>query len=812
MQRSEWLTSVQQDLRFATRQLLRNPGFALVAVLTLALGIGATSAIFSVVNNVLLRPLPYAHGDRLVQLREKNGANDRFGMFVTFGNYATWVQRTKSFEALAATTGDRSRTLTGNGDPIALRVTRASASYWRAMYIPPVVGRYFTEQEDHPGSPPVVVLSYALWKTNFASDKSIVGRTIILNGVGHTVLGVAAREYALSTQAAASPGIWLPLALTAEQINDHGDHEVSVVGLPREGISAAAAVAELEGVQKTLAREFPNSSFDGGIIARPLRDVVVGDVRSILLLLFGAVALVLLIACANVANLLLARAAVRQKEMAVRSALGGARRRILRQLLVESMVLALVGSAAGLLVAVASLRVLVRNAPASIPRLQDVTLDGTMLLFTISLGLVAGIVFGLVPAYRASRPDLRGTLSEGHRDGAGSLRNGLRASLVVGQVSLALVLLVSAGLLLRSATLLQSVKPGFDPRNALIATIALPESRYSSDTTVTLAFERIVDEVSTIPGVLAAGLISRIPIGAGGADCGVQAEGSTTDKTLGANQRSGTPALIRALGLTLERGRAFTSADRGGAPLVVIINHSLSRELFGAEDPVGKRISSCNGKNSPTVWRTVVGVIGDVRANGLSNDATDEVYYPAAQRLERTMTLVIRGSLPVESLVSDIRRTITSIDPLLPLSGISTMNEVILRSVAVPRFTTLLFALLGALGLALAVIGIYGVIAYFVAQRTREIGVRIALGAKPIDVVRLIVWQGLTLVMAGVSIGLVASWLSAGLIERLLFKVSARDPMIFGGVAMVLLIVSVAASAIPAWKAVRVDPLKAMRA
>jgi putative ABC transport system permease protein len=813
MDRTEWLQSIGQDVRFALRQLRRNPGFTFVAVLTLALGIGATTAIFSVVNSVLLRPLPYANADRLLDLRERNGPADVTGMVVSYGNFASWRERSRSFDELGASSGDTPRTLTGVGDPLSLPVTRASAGYFRARYITPLLGRYFVDNEDVDGAAPVVVISEALWQSRFASDSQIIGKGILLSGIPHRVIGVAPRAYAMTSQSAAAPGIWLPLALTAAQKNEHADHELSVVALPKRGVSARAATAELTSIERDLAKHFPDSYFDGVVLARPLRDAVVGDSRLVLLVLFGAVGLVLLIACANVTNLLLARAISRQKEMAIRSALGGGRKRILRQLLIESIVLASAGAVIGLAIAAAGVRVLVQGAPLGIPRLPEVSLDFSMIAFTLLLSLLTGFAFGLLPAIRATRPDLQGTLREGNRDVTKGQRFPLRSSLVASQVAIALVLLVGAALLLRSGARLEQVSPGFDSKNVLVGSITLPKSRYDSAKTRVLAFENIVASAAALPGVSGAALISRIPIGNFGMDGAVLAEGLQQNDAIrvGANQRAVSPSLFKTFGIPVLRGREFTSLDRADAALVVVVNRSLARRLFGTDDVVGKRVSGNSRTDAPT-WRTIVGVIGDVRANGLSSDAPNELYYPLQQWSEQSsMWVVIRGTVPVTTLIPAVRRAIATVDPLLPMVGGVPMEEVIARSLAVPRFTTQLLTLLGMLGLVLAMIGIYGVISYFVMQRTREIGVRIALGARPVRVVALVVRQALTLVIAGLAVGLVASWLSAGILQQLLFEVTAHDPIVFATVAAILIAVSIAACAVPAYRAAHVDPLVAMR-
>jgi predicted permease len=803
---AERLETVGQDIRFALRQLLRSPVLTTVAVITMALGVGANSAIFSVVYSVLLRPLPYANADRVLNLRERNGPNDSFGMVVTMGNFGAWEEQARGFEAFGAYAFG-SYTLTGAGNPQRLSATRASAGYWKTLYIPPTLGRYFDRDEDRPGAPHVVVLSHALWISTFHADSQVVGRAITLSGEPYTVIGVAGAGYAELPYAAP---IWTPLALSASELAEHSDHELSVAGLLRHGVSKEQAVADLTRIETALARQYPHAFFDGNILATPERDIVVGPVKTLLLLLTGAVGLVLLIACVNVANLLLARAAARRKEIAIRTALGAGRRRIVAQLLVESLVLAMAGAAAGLAVAEAAIRFLIARAPLFVPRVHDATLNGPVLAFTIVLAVVCGVAFGLVPALRASKLDLQDTLRDGGRGSAPAIRDRLRGALVVAEVSVAMVLLVGAGLCLRSAWLLQRVPPGFDTRNLLVTTIGLPETRYASDASVVSAFRRIADAAGAVPGVESAGLVSRIPIGSGGYDCVARLEGSavTDGSGRGANVRGISPNYFSVLRVPLVRGRAFRATDDATAPLVVMINASLARELFGDADPIGKRIANCPG--GPAL-REVIGVVGDTHANGLRRGTADEVYFPYAQFTQRSMWLAVRGSVPVTSLTPAIRKAVAAIDPELPLSGLSTMENVVARSIATPRFTTTLFALLGALGLLLAAIGIYGVIAYFVSQRTHELGVRMALGASAQRLVGLVVRQGLMFALIGVAIGSAISLAATQLMSGLLFGVTAHDPLTFAGVAGLLTAVAVAASFVPAWRATRVDPLEALR-
>ncbi|HEX6809467.1 MAG TPA: ABC transporter permease, partial [Gemmatimonadaceae bacterium] len=550
--RLAWRHVMAQDFRYALRQLARNKAFTAVAVLTLALGIGANTAIFSAVYSVLLRPLPYAHADRLVELREGTGEGD-WGMNVTMGNYDVWQHRSPQFTALAGYTY-ASFTLTGAGSPQRLLGFAASADYWRALYIPPVLGRYFGPADDQPGAPNVVVLSDLLWATRFASDPHIVGRTIVLSEKPYTVIGVAPKEYAFT---ASSPAIWVPLALTPAQRAEHTDHELTVVGLVRDGIGIADAVRSLTAVQRELAHDYPRAGTDGSIVAHPLRESVIGAVRPMMLVLFGAVGLVLLIACGNVMNLLLARAAVRRKEMAIRGALGAGRRRLVAQLLTESVLLAALGGAAGVAVAAVGLRALIRVSPANVPRLTDATLNGPVLAFAAVVSLACGIVFGVWPALRSTRLDLQRSLREGTRDATLVVRGSMRTLLVIAEVSLALVLLVGAGLLVRSAIALQHVPPGFDPHGLLVADVALPAARYPTDTSLTAAFERIRAAVQSVPGASSVALVNRLPIRDMGMDCGVWREGMDTKVPGGidANVRVAAGNYFATMRTPLLRGR-----------------------------------------------------------------------------------------------------------------------------------------------------------------------------------------------------------------------------------------------------------------
>jgi len=805
----EWrdrFETMHSDLRFAMRQLRKAPGFTIVATLTLALGIGANSAIFSVVDAVLLRPLPYAHADRLLSLKERNGANDTDGMFVAFGNYADWAQRVHAFDSFAVSRWN-GFTLTGAGDPRYLQALRVNAGYWKTLQVPPTLGRYFSAREDAPAAPHVVVISHGLWRDSFGGDSAIIGRSIALSGVPYTVIGVASPRYSLPRVDA-----WTPLALTTSELAEHGDHELTVVGLLRERVTSEEAVAELTKVETALAQQYPHKYFDGGIIAKPLRESIVGPVRLLLLILFGAVALVLLIACLNVANLQLARAAVRRKEIAVRNALGAGRSRIIAQLLTENLVFALGGAVLGIGVAAFGIRFLVRSNPLGVPRLDGATLDAPVLIFALLVAVGSGVGCGMLPAFRASRLDLQQVLRDGSRTDSATPRNRLRATLVVCKISLAMMLLVGAGLLVRSAILLQHVPPGFDSRNLLVTDIGLPGSRYPNDSAAAARFDEILRNVSSLPGVASAALVSRMPIVGGGGDCNFRRDGAASDgASFNAQVRVATPSCFETLRLPILRGRNFSSIDAAGAPRVAVINRRFAQKLFGDEEAIGHRITCNDPASKNALWLTVIAISGDVHADGLSSGIRDQVYSPLSQSPQYELSLVVRGSVPVLTVAPAIRRTVAALDPLLPLGGLQTVDEAIGSSLAVPRFTSQLLSALGVLGLILAVIGIYGVIAFFVAQRTHEIGIRMALGADTGRVLDLVLRQGVILAAIGIAIGTAASLMLTRTLDNLLYGITARDPLTFVGVAMLLALVSLIASFVPARRASRVDPLAALR-
>jgi len=804
----ERFDGVGQDIVFALRQLRKSPAFTLIAVLTLALGIGANSAIFSVVYTVLLKPLPYRNGDRVVRFAESMG--DGWNNGITFGDYHTWKTRQTSFEVLGAAWSQSPMTLTGVGDPTPVATRLASADYWKAMYIPPARGRYFTDAEDREGGSPVAVVSYALWKNRLGGDPGIIGHSLTLNGQERVVVGVASPEYILGPPA---EQVWIPLAAPVSRNDDHGDHEIAVYGLLREGVTVAQAAREIGDLQRGIAAQYKDAWVSQRVQVQSLSESIVGPQRTLILTLLGAVSLVLLIVCANVANLLIARAAVRRGEIAIRAALGASRARIVSQLLVESLLLGLAGGLLGVGVAIAGVRFLV-TSPVPVPRLQDVTVNAPVLVFAFSLSVGCALVFGLLPALRAAKLDLQQTLRDGGRETSGAVRERSRAVLVVGELCLTQVLLIGAGLLIRSAILLSSVQPGFATNNLLVANILLPSARYPAAPEREAGFQRVEEAIAAIPGVQSVGRTMIAPIHGGGWDCNVFREGKDKNdpSAVDANVRTADPSYFATLGTPIVRGRAFTSADRADGPLVAIVSQALARRLFGTADPVGQRIANCIGSNTTPAWHEIVGVSGDMHASGLDQDAPPELYYPTSQFVNQTNSFVVRGAVPVTTLLPSIRRATAGVDPLVALSAVSTMDDAIGRTLALPRFTMWLLALLGATGLILALVGVYGVISYVVTQRTREVGIRIALGAANTEIQWMLVRQGLILGIIGTVIGTAVSLAATRYLGGLMFGVTSHDPLTFGIVAVLLVLVAICASWVPARRATRIDPLVALRA
>lgn len=809
-----------QDLRYGFRMLTKSPGFTAVAVLTLALGIGANSSIFSLINAVLLRPLPFKEPERLVVIWERRASSNDANLPISAHEFVAWREQARSFENLAIIQPSGFN-LTGAGDPAAISAAMVSADCFAVLAVPPRLGRTFLPGEDQAGGNNIVVVSEGLWKRRFGSDPDIVGKTISLNDQSYTVIGVMPSVDFI-------PDVCLPINLPSEA-QKVGKHGHQVIGRLKPGVTLGQAQVELAGIAHQLEQQYPNNNVGHEVQVVSLHENTVGDVRRALLVLFVAVGFVLLIACANVANLLLTRTATRQKEIAIRTALGAPRLRLIRQLLTESCLLAAMGGGAGLLLALWIIDLLPKIETVNIPRLEQVKVDGTVLAATIGLSLLTGIMTGLAPAFRSSMPNLNQTLNDGTRSSAGRGRRRVGSVLVVLEVALALVLLIGGGLMVKSFVRLVNVDPGFDPHNVLRVELSLPGKRYPRPEQSKAFFEQLIERIKVLPGVEVAGATTQTPLGPGDNWSFFSIEGrppAPPGQASNAAMRSVTNDYFRAMRVPLRKGRFFTDADaRIALPVMrwfdqqpypehyndpqaapaLIINETMARMFFPNEEPLGQRIRIVS---SP--WLTITGVVGDVRHSGLDRRPNPEMYLSNLQEPKGSLAVMVRTSSDPSMLASAVREQVTALDQSLPMS-ITTMDQVFAESVGGPRFNMLLLGVFAALALGLAVVGVFGVINYSVAQRTREIGVRIALGAKRGDIFKLVVGQGMILALAGVAIGLGGALALTRLISKLLYGVTPTDPVTFLGVSVVLTSVALLASYIPARRAMKVDPMIALR-
>ncbi|MDQ3920483.1 MAG: ABC transporter permease [Acidobacteriota bacterium] len=805
-----------QDIRYGARVLAKQKAFTAVAVITLALGIGANTAIFSVVNELLLRPLPYRDAERLVMLWEV-APNGRHQNNTSRGNFLAWRDQSRSYEGMAAFSDWRVN-LTGTGDPEEVSAQLASPNLFRVLGAEPMLGRTLTEEDGQPNAPDVAVLGYSIWQRKFGGDRSIVGKAITLNGTPVTVVGVLPANFQWHVMSKSGTGrppeMWTPLPMPAGDAALHGRFLLVVARL-KPGVTQQQAETELKTIEGRLAAENPryNKNYSAEVI--PVRDQFVGNVRPALWILLGAVGLVLLIACANVANLLLSRAAAREKEIALRTALGARRSRIVRQLLTESVLLALLGSALGLMLAWWGLKALVAISPRDVINLEGVGLDLTVLGWTLAVSLLTGIVFGLAPALEATRVDLNDALKEGGKGAGGqSARSrGLRSVLVVAEVAIALVLLVGAGLLVRSFMRLQTIDTGFNTENILTMVVRLPASKYKEDPQYVAFYRRAEEQLAALPGVRGVGIVNYLPLYGGlGSATGFTIEGrpeAPPGEGPGTNVRVADSGYFGAIGIPLLRGRTFTDLENSEPRHVVIISQSLAKEYFPGEDPLGKRISvAMFEKPYPT---EIVGIVGDVRYDSLTDQARPTVYFPYSDLTYEFATFVIHTSGDPAELAPAARRVISSLDPDQPVSDVRTMSQVMSERVARARFNTLLLALFAGLATLLAAVGIFGVMNYTVTLRTREIGLRMALGAQPPRVLLLILRQGLLLTVIGIAVGLAGALALTRLMSTLLYGVGAADPATFATIVPILAVVALVACYIPARRATRVDPLIALR-
>ena len=794
-----------QDIRYGVRGLWKSPGFVAAAVLVLALGIGANSAIFSVVNAVLLRPLPYRNAARLVWVGGKVGSNPRAS--VSPADFVDYRAQSSSFEEFAASTSvSFPLNLTGAGEPERLTGYLVTTNYFRAFGVQPLLGRAFNPEEERTASgAPVVVLSYGLWQRRFGADPSVVGKTVTIDGKGATVIGVAPQSF----QYPAGTEIWAPLSFDSPEMKVRRAHFLRPVGLLKPGVTAAQAQAETDAIARRLEQQYPESNTNWSLNLVPLQEQVVGNVRTSLWVLLGAVGFVLLIACANVANLMLARATARHKEIAIRTALGASRGRVVRQLLTESLLLSLAGGAVGVLLAMWSVDALVSLAQGNVPRAAEVGVDARVLGFTLAVSVLTGAVFGLFPALRASKPDLNEVLKEGGRSSAGARHNRVRSSLVVAEVALALMLLVGAGLLIRSFVGLQQVNPGFDARGVLTTRISLSRSKYAKPEQGAQFFDELQQRVAALPGVEAVGTISELPLSGQPNDTYFTvAEHPPQDskEQVTADFRRTNHGYFRAMSIPLLRGRGFTEQEARADAKVTVINETLARSFFPDEDPVGKHLVIETDGKAPY---EIVGVVADVRHRSLDAGVYQMMYVPTLKVSNNN--LVVRTASDPAGLASAVRQQVAAIDRDQPVSTIRTMADVLSESVAQQRFRTTLLGGFASVALLLAAVGIYGVISYSVTQRTHEIGVRMALGAQRRDVVRLVVRGGLGLTLLGVGLGLAGSFALTRVMSGLLFGVSATDPLTYAGITLLLTSVALLACYRPARRATRVDPMIALR-
>ena len=809
------------DVAFSVRLLRREPGFTVVALLALALGIGGSTAIFSVVDSALWRPLPYPRADRIMSLAEQRPREGRWFGPIAPADFFDWRRDNHSFSAVAAYMSQplnrpSSYNLTGTGDPEQVRVLEASPSFLNVLGIAPVFGRDFRPEEEIEGGHRVVLLADSLWRRRFGADPSIVGRTISFDGTPYTVIGLLPARFWWPTM----PEVIVPLALDDHDRTLRAAHFLDAIGRLRDGVSEQQAREDLRLIGLRLAAEFPAENARHAPNFRTLRDALVGDVRPALLILLAAVALVLLIACANVATLLLARAAGRQRELSVRRAVGATRGRVVQQMLTESVVIALAGGAAGLLLAawsLAAFRAIVPAQLAVLPGIADVGLDGRALAAALAVSSITGLIFGAVPALAASDRQLGSSLTEATRSASGGTRaRRLRSTLVVAELALSLVLLAGAALLIVSFRNLMSVPPGFQPMRIVTAQLKLPWSRYGDHTRTTAFFDALYERLRAAHGVERVAATTSLPFAGGDSRLNLEIEHRTVDSPMPVrvHPRLVSPGYFSTMGIPVMRGRAFTDHDDESSPQVVVVNQAAVRQYWPGEDPIGQRISI----GAPNQWREIVGIVGDTRHEGLDADSDPAAYLPQHQQFEslgagfeRSMTIVVRTDAEAAAMTAAIRGAVASLDPLLPIGLVRAMTDLIDESVAPRRLDFLLVSAFASLALALTAAGLYGVMAYVVAQRTREIGVRMALGATRAQVLALMFRQAGALTAFGLVLGIAGALAVTRSMASLLFGVSPTDPIVIAAVSTLLTIVAAAAVAVPSARAAGIDPLLALR-
>jgi putative ABC transport system permease protein len=798
------------DIRYAFRMLLKHPGFTLIVVLTLALGAGANTTIFSAVDAVLLNPLPYKNSDRLMVVWETNKQlGDRNE--VTIGNFLDWRSRNQVFDQLGSLFYT-DMILTGIGEPERIKSCVVTANLFQVLGVQPMLGRSFLPEEEIPGATHSVILSHDLWQRLFGSDRSVTNKSLTLNGHSVAVSGVMPPGFELQFPTSIHVDMWVPMIIDSGE-PDRRMNFLYTLGRLKPNVSREQAQTEMNLIASQLQQQYPETNADRGVRVVPLHKQVVGNIESYLYMLFAAVGFVLLIACANVAGLLLARVTARQREVAIRMAVGASRWRLMRQLLTESLILSALGGLLGLLFAYGGIKLLVSFTPPEVPRLHEIGLHVPVFLWTLAISIITGLLFGLAPAVQASKPDLNQALKESStRTAGGFQRNGLRNLLVVSEVAVALLLLVGAGLMTRSFVRLQQVNPGFESTNVLSMYIALPTQKYRRQQT-NLFYDQLIDHVAMLPGVKSVGGIDPLPLSNSNVTTTFLVEGgpvvALADRP-DAGERVVTPGYFQTMSIPILKGRSFTEHDRDNTPNVIIINEALARRYWPNQDAIGKRLAFEEDPGKQ-VWREIVGIAGNVKHKALEIEATPEVYFPYRQRPRNFMNLVVHTESDPASMIAAIRSQVLSVDKDQPVSDIMTMDQRLAKSVASSRFVMLLLGGFSILALCLAAVGIYGVMAYLVTQRTQEIGVRMALGAQRRHVLKLVVGKGMVLAIIGTAIGLAASLALTRLMRSLLFEVTPTDWLTFVIASLVLLVVALLACYLPARRATKVDPLIALR-
>jgi predicted permease len=821
------MQTLLQDLRFAARQLRKSPSFAITTILTLALGIGATTAIFSLVNAVLLRPLPFPEQDRLVWINNthaaREGQKSENGAVPNVFSYPDFLDLRKQNHSLAsmASYHDTQFTLVGHGDAQHLEGFTVAADFFRTLGVHPALGRDFLAEDEKPGAH-VAMLSHPLWETTFGSDPNIVGKSVTIGGLSYTVAGVMPAGFNFPVQTPA-PQIWTTLADDAvdatghePMIEERGAHFLEAVGRLKPGVTIEQAQADLGLLVKNLAAQYPKSNkrMTGAMVKTELEHMV-GDTRPALRILFGAVLFVLLIACANVAGLLLARASRRRAEIAVRTALGASRIQIIRQVLVESVFLALCGGATGVVFAIALLRGVIRFVPKDLPRLDQVSTDFRVLAFAIFVSLLTGILFGVLPALRISRLDPSAALRDGTRTStSGRQQHHVHGALVIAETAIGLLLLVGSGLLIRSFVRVIHVDPGFDTRHVLVASIDLPDNRYPGDKNVQF-YDLLLPRLLALPGVQSATAGWPLPFTGSRMSITFEVEGhpNPPGEDPAETISIATPGFFKCLGIPVKQGREFTAADTRNSPLVVVITENFARKYFPNENPIGKHIKPGlgDGFTKSDQMREIVGVVGDIKRGRLTADATPEYFLPHSQATVSSPTLVLRTSGDPTSLVNEVRSTVIAVDKNIPVYDVHSFDDLVSSSVAEPRFQSMVLTCFAALALILSAIGLYAVLSYMVSQRTLEIGVRMALGARRTDVLGLILRRGLGLAVIGLVVGMGLSMVLTRYLASMLYTIKPLDPVTLLSVTGILLLVSFLASSAPAWRAARLDPMKTLR-